>query len=302
MLLALSQGILVGISSAERKLTGYDLASWLGEAASGVTRGRYQSGGGGGPELLPFYTSGVVGFSGVNYALKVVTCHKRQPGSMSYVLGLLPVPAQFSFWADLALSTLVTPSSGTFAAHFAGTLAGLVSVYVPRIAGFGGRFGGRRAAAAGNRLGGRYLRDDEPRRPVRAGPNAGGGGEGGGGGRSGGGSGGGGGGRRRRGGGVGKGLLLLLASPFVFLKNAVEEGAPLVIHGGCAVACILLQNFMAGLYPSHGISYTGVSDHMHACVLVPPGPLMESASLHTGVSDYVYADLLKVSNGSLDTS
>jgi membrane associated rhomboid family serine protease len=89
VLLALSQGILVGISSAERKLTGRDLSSWLSEAASGFARGYGGGGGGGGggAELLPFYTSGVVGFSGVNYALKVVTCHRRQPGSMSYVLG-----------------------------------------------------------------------------------------------------------------------------------------------------------------------------------------------------------------------
>ena len=44
------------------------------------------------------------------------------------------------------------PSSGTFAAHFAGVVAGLVSVYVPKIAGFGpvgrGR-GGRNRAYSG---------------------------------------------------------------------------------------------------------------------------------------------------------
>ena len=69
-------------------------------------------------------SSGVVGFSGVNYALKVVASHRRPLGSRVLLLGVLPVPARYSFWCELALNTLLMPSSGTFAAHFAGCVGG----------------------------------------------------------------------------------------------------------------------------------------------------------------------------------
>ena len=55
---------------------------------------------------------------------------------MVLVAGIVPVPVRYSFWFELALGTLIVPSAGTFAAHFAGTLAGLVSVYVPRMSGW----------------------------------------------------------------------------------------------------------------------------------------------------------------------
>eukprot|EP00227_Mantoniella_beaufortii_P017145 CAMPEP_0197596358 /NCGR_PEP_ID=MMETSP1326-20131121/24894_1 /TAXON_ID=1155430 /ORGANISM="Genus nov. species nov., Strain RCC2288" /LENGTH=371 /DNA_ID=CAMNT_0043162841 /DNA_START=29 /DNA_END=1140 /DNA_ORIENTATION=+ len=182
-LLCLSQGMLVGLSSAERRLTGRwgrSEQSWFNDAVSNLT-GRRVNNAIGSNELLPFYTSGVVGFSGVNYALKVAACHRRQPGSRVLMFGIIPVPVRYSVWFELAVGTLISPSGGTFAAHFAGTLAGLISVYGPRMTGIRiGRFGRpqRSYSGTGNRLGGRTLRDDEavdPRgrpignRPVRSG-------------------------------------------------------------------------------------------------------------------------------------
>lgn len=67
------------------------------------------------------------------------------------------MPSRYAFWFELALGTVMMPSSGTFAAHFAGAVAGLVSVYVPRMAGYGalGRGGRNRAySGGGHRLGG----------------------------------------------------------------------------------------------------------------------------------------------------
>ncbi|EEH51120.1 uncharacterized protein MICPUCDRAFT_54609 [Micromonas pusilla CCMP1545] len=132
LLLVLSQGALVTLSWAERKLTGRGgsrgASGWIDDALGGLTTTTTTTtrrSGGGGAETLPFYSSGVVGFSGVNYALKVVASHRRPLGSRVLLLGVLPVPARYSFWCELALNTLLMPSSGTFAAHFAGCVAGL---------------------------------------------------------------------------------------------------------------------------------------------------------------------------------
>lgn len=76
----------MALSYSERKLAGYGrggASSWLTDALSGVSGRRYAVGG---AEMLPFYNSGVVGFSGVNYALKVVACHRRQANSLVYLL------------------------------------------------------------------------------------------------------------------------------------------------------------------------------------------------------------------------
>lgn len=169
---------------------------------------------------------------------------------------------------------------GTFAAHFAGVVAGLISVYIPRLAGFG-RLGGARAySGRGNRLGGRTLREDDSAarggRPdprsmtTRAGggqrqqqPQQGGGyvgtnggrrlGDGSGGGGRGGGGGGGGGGWGGAG-NAGKRVWRLLVSPLLMLKGAADEGAPLMVHGGFAVACIVLQQMMSRHLPEGVLS------------------------------------------------
>jgi hypothetical protein len=215
---------------------------------------------------LPFYTSGVIGFSGVNYALKVAACDKKPRDRVALVFGIVPVPARFAFWADLCVNTLISPSSGTFAAHFAGCLAGLITVYAPKMV-----RGGVRARGRGRRLGGRYLRGDEregdaARRPVSRLVTSGNDGTGRG--------------RRlgtrdetnetrarvdeRRTSHVGTdtrnaktAFAKRLLFPIVALRRAAAEGAPLVVHAGFAVGCVLLQQIMARHAPG-GILSTRV--------------------------------------------
>jgi membrane associated rhomboid family serine protease len=285
--LAASQLTLVGLSSLERKVRGRGGAGavdkWLKDAgkafdrnfgldadANGVpyslSRTRVRN-----PALLPFYTSGVIGFSGVNYALKVAACDKKPRDAITLLFGLVPVPARFAFWADLCVNTLISPSSGTFAAHFAGCLAGLITVYVPKMVKRGVGMRGR-----GRRLGGRYLRGDEREGPVS---------------RLVGSSGSGssrpvgtstGGGRRLgtraeheagvdsanerprnatrrtdRDGRVRRSIAKFLLAPFAALQRAAAEGAPLVVHAGFAVGCVVLQQVMARHAPG-GILSTRV--------------------------------------------
>ena len=279
--LGASQSVLVGLSSLERNLRGGGGAGavdrWLADAnaafdrnfgldadANGVPIALTRRGARGlgvarrrNPASLPFYTSGVIGFSGVNYALKVAACDKKPRDAVALVFGLVPVPARFAFWADLCVITLISPSSGTFAAHFAGCLAGLITVYAPKMARGGA---GMRAAGRGRRLGGRDLRGgevsisregDAARRPVsrlvassdssagqsvsrrvpaRA-SNA----------------------RPRRNASVAK----LLLAPVAALRRAAQEGAPLAVHAGFAVGCVLLQQIMARHAPE-GILSTRV--------------------------------------------
>ena len=286
--LGASQFVLVGLSSLERKLRGRGGAGavdrWLADAnaafdrnfgldtdANGVpialtrrtTRGFARPRN---PASLPFYTSGVIGFSGVNYALKVAACDKKPRDAVSLLFGVVPVPARFAFWADLCVNTLISPSSGTFAAHFAGCLAGLITVYAPKMV-----RGGVRARGRGRRLGGRYLRGDEregdaARRPVSRLVTSGNDGSGRG--------------RRlgtrdetnetrarvdeRRTSHVGTdtrnakmAFAKRLLFPIVALRRAAAEGAPLVVHAGFAVGCVLLQQIMARHAPG-GILSTRV--------------------------------------------
>ena len=208
----------------------------------------------GNPATLPFYTSGVIGFSGVNYALKVAACDKKPRDRVALVFGLVPVPARFAFWADLCVNTLISPSSGTFAAHFAGCLAGLITVYAPKMVRGGVRAGARR------RLGGRYLRGDErggdaARRPVSRLVTSGNDGTG----------------RGRRLGTRDETNETRARFDEVEPSNTSQpiretrrrlsrsvccsrssrcdaprpEGAPLVVHAGFAVGCVLLQQIMA---------------------------------------------------------
>ena len=295
--LSLSQFTLVGLSSLERKLRGRGGAGafdrWLADAGKAFDRNfgldtdsngvpiTLTGGYGRGsivragsrprnPATLPFYTSGVIGFSGVNYALKVAACDKKPRHRVALVFGLVPVPARFAFWADLCVNTLISPSSGTFAAHFAGCLAGLITVYAPKMV-----RGGARARGRGRRLGGRYLRGDEregdaARRPVSRLVTSGNDGTG----------------RGRRLGTrdetnetrsttrvstIGRtdtrvgtdtrknttSFAKRLLFPIVLARRAAAEGAPLVAHAGFAVGCVLLQQIMARHAPG-GILSTRV--------------------------------------------
>uniref|UniRef100_A0A1I8JBE8 Rhomboid domain-containing protein n=1 Tax=Macrostomum lignano TaxID=282301 RepID=A0A1I8JBE8_9PLAT len=51
-----------------------------------------------------------VGFSGVIFALKVLTTYNLPPG-VSYVIGFLPVHSRLAVWAELVIIQLVTPNA-----------------------------------------------------------------------------------------------------------------------------------------------------------------------------------------------
>lgn len=255
--LGFSQLCLVSLSSLERKIRGRGganaISNWFADAGAafdrnlgldtGVTQidSIYPKRRVNNPATLPFYTSGVIGFSGVNYALKVAACESRPFNSFVLVFGIFPVPSRFSFWADLAVNTLISPSSGTFAAHFAGCVAGLITVYVPKMvkrgmgmqrAGKGRRLGGVESnqsrlvqgnggggSFSGNRLGG-----GDPSSANRSSnthaqnPSS----------------------SRRKRPSIGK----LLLAPFGAIKRAAQEGTPLVVHASFAIGCVLLQQIL----------------------------------------------------------
>ncbi|XP_022329667.2 rhomboid-related protein 4-like [Crassostrea virginica] len=64
-----------------------------------------------------------VGFSGVIFALKVLVTH-YSPSGMQYILGAIPVPSKYIFWAELVLIQIITPNA-SFVGHLAGILVGL---------------------------------------------------------------------------------------------------------------------------------------------------------------------------------
>lgn len=70
-----------------------------------------------------------VGFSGVLFALKVVTTHLQPPG-MTMVLGFIPVPLRLACWAELVLISVLFPNV-SFVGHLSGILVGLAWVYGP---------------------------------------------------------------------------------------------------------------------------------------------------------------------------
>ena len=82
-------------------------------------------------ELLNDWThmqSCAVGFSGVIFALKVVTTHLQPPGR-SYVMGI-PIPSRLACWAELVLISVLVPNA-SFIGHLAGILVGLAFVWGP---------------------------------------------------------------------------------------------------------------------------------------------------------------------------
>ncbi|CAM1154561.1 RHBDD1 (predicted) [Pycnogonum litorale] len=70
-----------------------------------------------------------VGFSGVIFALKVVTTHYSR-SSTSFIFGSIPIPSQYAVWSELILIHLLVPRS-SFIGHLAGILVGLAYVYGP---------------------------------------------------------------------------------------------------------------------------------------------------------------------------
>lgn len=70
-----------------------------------------------------------VGFSGVVFALKVLTTHYSPPG-LHYALGFIPIPSKYIYWAELGLIQLMVPNA-SFTGHLAGILVGLLYVKGP---------------------------------------------------------------------------------------------------------------------------------------------------------------------------
>lgn len=76
-----------------------------------------------------YINSCAVGFSGVIFALKVVTTH-LQPGGMSMIMGVFPVPMKLACWVELILISVLFPNV-SFVGHLAGILVGLAFVSGP---------------------------------------------------------------------------------------------------------------------------------------------------------------------------
>ena len=76
-----------------------------------------------------FVQSCAVGFSGVIFALKVVTTHLQPPG-MTRVMGYFPVPTRLACWAELILISVLFPHV-SFVGHLSGILVGLAFVSGP---------------------------------------------------------------------------------------------------------------------------------------------------------------------------
>lgn len=70
-----------------------------------------------------------VGFSGVIFALKVVTTH-LQPNGMTMIMGIVPVPTRLACWAELVVISVIFPNV-SFVGHLSGILVGLAFVSGP---------------------------------------------------------------------------------------------------------------------------------------------------------------------------
>ena len=76
-----------------------------------------------------YVNSCAVGFSGVIFALKVVTTH-LQPHGMTRIMGLVPVPMKLACWVELIIISVLFPNV-SFVGHLAGILVGLAFVSGP---------------------------------------------------------------------------------------------------------------------------------------------------------------------------
>lgn len=95
-----------------------------------------------------YYTDCAVGFSGVIFALKVLTTYDLPRGHMTSVMGLFTVPTRLACWVELVITSLLFPNV-SFVGHLAGILVGLLYVKGPlhdlMHGTFIGPFGSRRA-------------------------------------------------------------------------------------------------------------------------------------------------------------
>lgn len=71
-----------------------------------------------------------VGYSGVIFALKVITTHDLPAGSTTSLMGFISVPTRLAVWAELVLISLLVPNA-SFMGHLAGILVGLLYVKGP---------------------------------------------------------------------------------------------------------------------------------------------------------------------------
>ena len=76
-----------------------------------------------------FVQSCAVGFSGVIFALKVVTTH-LEPAGMTRVMGMIPVPMRLACWVELILISVLFPNV-SFVGHLSGILVGLAFISGP---------------------------------------------------------------------------------------------------------------------------------------------------------------------------
>ena len=76
-----------------------------------------------------YIRSCAVGFSGVLFALKVVTTH-LQPAGMTRVMGFIPVPMRLACWVELILISVLFPHV-SFIGHLAGIIVGFAFIYGP---------------------------------------------------------------------------------------------------------------------------------------------------------------------------
>lgn len=76
-----------------------------------------------------YINSCAVGFSGVLFALKVVTTHIH-PAGMTRVMGFIPVPMRIACWVELVLISVLFPHV-SFVGHLAGILVGFAFIYGP---------------------------------------------------------------------------------------------------------------------------------------------------------------------------
>lgn len=69
------------------------------------------------------------GFSGVIFALKVLTTYELPHGT-SMVMGMFPIPMRYACWAELILIQLLVPNA-SFTGHLAGIIVGMLYVKGP---------------------------------------------------------------------------------------------------------------------------------------------------------------------------
>lgn len=70
-----------------------------------------------------------VGFSGVIFALKVLTTHNLPDGNVQ-AFGIFTLPSKYAYWAELIMISYLTPNA-SFAGHLAGIIVGLLYIYGP---------------------------------------------------------------------------------------------------------------------------------------------------------------------------